>query len=64
MNGDYVASAVKKADPDVPVIMLTGFGAMMEFSGEQPDLVDLIVSKSFTMDELTEALSKVGAAHP
>lgn len=36
----------------------------MKFPGEQPDLVDLIVSKPFTMDELTEALSKVGAAHP
>jgi CheY-like chemotaxis protein len=63
MNGDDVAAAVKKADPDMPVIMLTGFGAMMEFSGEQPESVDLIVSKPFTMDELVEALSKVGAAH-
>jgi CheY-like chemotaxis protein len=65
MNGDDVAAAVKKADPDMPVIMLTGFGAMMEFSGEQPESVDLIVSKPFTMAELVEALSKVdsGAAH-
>ena len=50
MNGDDVAAAVKKADSAVPVIMLTGFGAMMEFSGEQPESVGLIVSKPLTMD--------------
>jgi signal transduction histidine kinase len=67
-SGDFVASEIKKVDPDVPVIMLTGFGDMMIDSGEQPASVDLIVSKPISKSDLRHAMHqafqlKQDAAH-
>ena len=36
MSGDQVAAAIKSANPPMPVIMLTGFGSMMEAADEKP----------------------------
>jgi DNA-binding response OmpR family regulator len=44
MNGDQLAIAVKRIAPKMPVIMLTGFGDLMEASGEKPAGVDMILS--------------------
>ena len=58
MNGDQVASAIKSTDPDMPVVMLTGFGSMMEATGERPADVDLVVGKPVTIVDLRAALAK------
>ena len=59
MNGDQLAAAIRKNAPDMPFIMLTGFGEMMEASDERPAGVDLIVGKPVTLRALREALAKV-----
>jgi signal transduction histidine kinase/CheY-like chemotaxis protein len=56
MMGDDVAREMKKHDPDVPVILLTGFGDVMRQDGEHPEGIDLIVSKPVTVDELRNAV--------
>ncbi len=56
MSGDQVAAAVKERAPDVPVIMLTGFGALME---TRPEGVDAVVAKPVTLDELRAAIATV-----
>ncbi|MCG3149830.1 MAG: Sensor histidine kinase RcsC [Verrucomicrobiae bacterium] len=61
MNGDQLAVALKADAPDVPVIMLTGFGAMMQAVDEQPAGVDLVVSKPVTIQQLRIALAQVTA---
>ena len=61
MSGDQLATAIKILAPDVPVIMLTGFGEMMVTTGEQPPDVDLVISKPFTMATLSQALATVRA---
>jgi signal transduction histidine kinase len=61
MNGDQVASAIKATNPDVPVVMLTGFGSMMEATGERPTAVDLVIGKPVTIDGLRAALAKAVA---
>ncbi len=58
MNGDQLAAQIKLLRPDMPVILLTGFGDLMMDVGERPSGVDLIVSKPFTLNSLREALSK------
>ncbi|HWB59101.1 MAG TPA: response regulator [Chthoniobacteraceae bacterium] len=58
MNGDLLAQAIKKIDPDKPIILLTGFGDIMLGSGEQPGGVDLVLSKPFTMSQLRDAIGK------
>jgi signal transduction histidine kinase len=58
MSGDQVAVAIRSAYPGMPVIMLTGFGAMMKDANEKPTAVDLVVAKPVTIDELRAAVTE------
>lgn len=58
MNGDQLASEIKKIKPGQPLILLTGFGDLMTGAGEQPNGVDLVVSKPFTLNTLRGAIAK------
>ena len=46
----------------MPIVMLTGFGSMMEANGERPSAVDLVVGKPVTIVDLRAALSKALAS--
>ena len=59
MNGDQLAVEIKKLRPEQPIVLLTGFGDLMSGSGEQPEGVDLVVSKPFTFATLRNAIAKV-----
>ena len=59
MNGDRLASAVKQLSPNKPVMMLTGFGDLMEATGERLAAVDITVSKPVTLTGFRRALAKV-----
>jgi signal transduction histidine kinase len=63
MSGDQVATVIRSIDPNVPIIMLTGFGAMMKDADEKPTAVDLIVGKPVTMDDLRAAITEVIGLH-
>jgi PAS domain S-box-containing protein len=58
MSGDQVGAAIKHSFPNLPVIMLTGFGSMMEAADEKPVGVDFIVSKPVTIDTLRRAIAR------
>jgi PAS domain S-box-containing protein len=58
MSGDQVGTAIKGSFPNMPVIMLTGFGSMMEAAGEKPGGVDFVVSKPVTIDALRRAVAR------
>ena len=59
MNGDQLAAAAKTMAPATPIVMLTGFGEMMELAGERPAGIDLVVSKPVTVSSLRDALAEV-----
>jgi signal transduction histidine kinase len=59
MNGDELALEIKRLQPGMPVLLLTGFGDLMTGAGEQPTGVDLVVSKPFTLTTLRSAIAKV-----
>jgi PAS domain S-box-containing protein len=59
MGGDQLAASIEKVSPATPVIMLTGFGDLMEAKGEQPAGVDAVIGKPITLDALTDAIRKV-----
>ena len=61
MNGDQLAAAIKELAPDKQVIMMTGFGDIMEGTGEKPPGVDLVLSKPVPLADLREALLDLGA---
>ena len=56
MNGDQLSAAIKDLDSAQRVIMMTGFGTIMEDTNEKPAGVDLIISKPITLAGLREAL--------
>lgn len=59
MSGDQLAFAVKKEKPEVPFILLTGFGDLMNAADEHPEGVDIIVSKPVTRQALRDAILNV-----
>lgn len=64
LNGDDLATAIRRLAPDAPIIMLTGFGAQMDADGERPLGVDLILNKPVTLDGLRRALAAVAPPRP
>jgi PAS domain S-box-containing protein len=59
MSGDQLAGAIKRVAPNRPVILLTGFGDIMEAAGDQPVDVDTILTKPVTVSAMRQALAKV-----
>src|SRR5688572_1385976 len=60
MNGDQLATAIKKSSPQTPVILLTGFGQFLDRS-EVPD-VDVIASKPISIESLRDAIADATAS--
>jgi signal transduction histidine kinase len=59
MTGDQTARFLKQMNQDIPVIMLTGFGALIEVTGSQPAAVDVVLSKPVTLDALRQTIGKL-----
>jgi signal transduction histidine kinase len=59
MSGDQTARFLKQMRHDIPVIMLTGFGALIEVTGSQPQAVDVVLSKPVTLDALRKTIGKL-----
>jgi len=59
LSGDQLALKVKALRPDVPIILLTGFGDLMNADGDKPAGVDVVVAKPFSMASLREAVAEV-----
>ena len=58
MNGDQLTSAIKQIAPRQRVVMLTGFGDMMQVTDQHPPGVDEIVSKPVTLKAFREVLAR------
>jgi nitrogen-specific signal transduction histidine kinase/CheY-like chemotaxis protein len=58
IGGIQLANLIKHIAPNTPVIMLTGFGDMMQASGEMPEDVDWVISKPITLRKFREAIAK------
>jgi signal transduction histidine kinase/ActR/RegA family two-component response regulator len=59
MDGKNVARAIKAESPLTPVIMLTGWGAMMKADGESSPEVDAVLSKPPRIEELNNVLLQI-----
>lgn len=59
MPGDELAKRIKQLRPNLPIILMTGFGAFMKARGEQPEGVDLIVSKPVSYNDLMIVIARV-----
>ncbi len=61
MDGRHVARALKAESPQIPIVMLTGWGAMLKADGEVVPNVDAVVGKPAKMEELNNLLLEVTA---
>ncbi len=52
-------AGIKETTTDKPVIMLTGFGDMMDAADDKPETVDRLISKPVTVTKLREILTDV-----
>jgi CheY-like chemotaxis protein len=59
MSGDQTAQLIKESKQDTPVIMLTGFGNLVEVAGGHPENVDVVLSKPVTLDALRRTIGKL-----
>jgi signal transduction histidine kinase len=61
IDGHQVARTVKAESPNTPVIMMTGWGAMMKEERENAPEVDALVGKPPRMQELNDLLLRLTA---
>ncbi len=59
MPGDRFASSLKRVAPDTPILMLTGFGDMMDTVRDEPPPVDAVLTKPVSKDQLLEEVAAV-----
>jgi CheY-like chemotaxis protein len=58
MDGRRVAAAIKQNDPEMPVILLTGWGERLRAEEEIPEHIDCILSKPPKLREIRAALAQ------
>jgi len=59
MDGHQLARAIKAESPRTPVIMMTGWGAMMKADGESSPEVDALIGKPPQLQELNNLLLRL-----
>ena len=59
MGGDGLARHIKAIDPDKPVILLTGFGEMLEADDEKVRHADMVLSKPLTLAALRGTINQM-----
>lgn len=59
ISGDKVAKELKIKNPELPIILLSGFGDSMKRQGVNIEGVDAILGKPVTMEELNDAIKSV-----
>ncbi len=64
MDGHHLARAIKADSPHTPIIMLTGWGAMMKADGETAPEVDAVLSKPPRIQELNAILVRICGSAP
>ena len=59
-KGDAIATSIKAKAPQQPIIMITGHTEALRLAGNYPLAVDQVITKPFDMQELREAVRKIG----
>ena len=59
IDGRQVARTIKAESPNTPIIMLTGWGAIIRDDGDSAPGVDIVVNKPPEMQELNELLLRM-----
>lgn len=58
MNGDELAARLKRMQPDLVIVMVTGFADLMQEKNETSPFVDIVLAKPFTQTELSNVVQR------
>ena len=61
ISGFEVSQKIKEQNPEVPIVMITGWGANFDQEQLKKAGVDYILAKPFKLEQLTEVVEKVTA---
>jgi PAS domain S-box-containing protein len=61
LDGREVAKALRQRRPEVPIILLTGWGDELKAAGEMPEGVTTLLCKPVTLERLRETLIRTAA---
>ena len=61
MDGWDTARALKKLRPEVPVVLVTGYGATAKPPSGELDLISGVIGKPFDFPQVTETIARVVA---
>jgi PAS domain S-box-containing protein len=56
IGGDQLATLIRQISPEIPIIMLTGFGNIMNSAGEMPNAVDCVLGKPLKLQDFRNAV--------
>jgi CheY-like chemotaxis protein len=59
MDGWETARAIRQAKPNLPLVLVTGYGGTVEAPAGEQNLVNAIIGKPFAFDQVTAVLAKV-----
>jgi CheY-like chemotaxis protein len=59
MSGDQMALEIRKQCSKQPIILMTGYGDLMNAAGECPEGIDAVVGKPVSIAHLLETIAKV-----
>jgi len=59
MDGWETAREIRKQRPELPVVLITGYGASVKPPSGELDLVDEIICKPFDFDQVADTLAKL-----
>jgi len=59
MDGWETARAIRKRRPDLPVVLVTGYGATAHPPSDELDLVAGIIGKPFDFDQVSGTIARV-----
>ena len=62
ISGEEIAMEAKRLRPDIPIVLLTGFGALMHERGVKPPHVDRVLGKPIHFGDLRRALAELTGA--
>jgi len=58
LNGDQMVAAIRKEGTEIPIIMMSGFGVVMQASNELPPGINVLLPKPVSVKALEEAIAK------
>jgi len=61
MSGWELSRYIKQRKPEMPVVIITGWGAQLSYEDLKKNKVEWILSKPFNLDQVQQLLERVGA---